>query len=106
MPYVLLAFAICFEVLWAVLMKTHGFTVLWASMAILAAYYLSFIFLYLACRHLHVSVAYVVWTGLGATLVALIGVLAFDEPLGIARGCCFLLVIAGVVGLLGLEAPR
>jgi multidrug transporter EmrE-like cation transporter len=106
MPYILLACAVFFEVLWAVLMKAHGFTRLWVNMLVLAAYYLSFVFLHLACRYLHVSVAYVVWTGLGATLVAGISIFAFNEPLGVGRACCFLLVIAGVVGLLGLEAAR
>jgi len=106
MSYILLACAVFFEVLWAVLMKAHGFTRLWASMLMLTAYYLSFVFLYLACRQLHASVAYVVWTGLGASLVAGIAIFAFGEPLGIGRACCFLLVIAGVVGLLGLEASR
>jgi small multidrug resistance pump len=67
------------------------------------AYVFSLVFLNLACKHLHLSLAYAVWTGAGATLVALIGVFVFDEPLNLARGIGFALVIAGLVVLLGFE---
>jgi multidrug transporter EmrE-like cation transporter len=102
--HLLLAAAVFFEVLWAVALKlSRGFTVGWASAATLSAYVLSLVFLSLACARLPISVAYAVWTGSGATLVAIIGVLAFHEPINPGRACGFLLVIAGVVLLLGLE---
>jgi len=49
------------------------------------------------------SVAYAVWTGSGAALVALIGVFAFHEPLNVARAVGFSLVVSGLVVLLGFE---
>jgi multidrug transporter EmrE-like cation transporter len=39
----------------------------------------------------------------GATIVALIGVFVFHDPLGITRAIGFLLVISGLVVLLGFE---
>jgi multidrug transporter EmrE-like cation transporter len=103
-PLILLVFAITFEALWAVMLKiSQGFTVLWASLVMVPAYVLSLVFLNYACRHLDISVAYAIWTGSGATLVATIGVLAFDEPLGAGRALGLLLVICGVLVLLGLE---
>jgi small multidrug resistance pump len=102
-----LAAAISFEVLWAVMLKlSRSFSVPWADLVMAAAYVLSLVFLNLACRQLDISVAYAVWTGAGATLVATIGVLAFHEPLGVGRALGFLLVVCGVVVLLGLEQHR
>lgn len=103
-PLILLAGAIGFEVLWAVMLKlARGFVLTWASAVMAVAYVLSLVCLNAACRQLDLSFAYAVWTGSGATLVALIGVLVFHEPLGLARALGFLLVSSGLVVLLGFE---
>jgi multidrug transporter EmrE-like cation transporter len=100
----LLAGAVGFEVLWAVMLKlARGFSVPWATAVMATAYVLSLVCLNLACRYIDTSLAYTVWTGCGACLVALIGVCVFGEPLGLARAVGFLLVIAGLVVLLGFE---
>lgn len=99
-----LAGAVAFEVLWAVLLKkVGGFMLSWASVVMALAYVLSLVCLSAACRRLDLSLAYAVWTGSGATIVALIGVFVFHEPLGITRAIGFLLVISGLVVLLGFE---
>jgi multidrug transporter EmrE-like cation transporter len=103
-PYVLLGLAVVFEVAWAVMLKqSKGFTVLWASAVMLVAYLLSLFFLNLACKTLDLSLAYAVWTGSGATIVALFGVLVFHERLDWSRGLGLALVVGGVVILLGFE---
>lgn len=103
-PLVLLACAIFFEVLWAALLKVgRGPTLSGLNALMASAYILSLTFLNAACKHLDLSLAYAIWTGSGATLVALFGVLVFDEPLGFARGIGLLLVVVGVVVLLGFE---
>jgi multidrug transporter EmrE-like cation transporter len=103
-PLVLLASAVACEVLWAVLLKVaRGWATPWATGLMGVAYVLSLLCLQAACKRLDVSLAYVVWTGTGATVVALIGVLAFGEPLGLPRAIGFVLVITGVVVLLGFE---
>jgi len=103
-PLLFLVLAIGCEVLWAVMLKvSQGFAVLWASLVMVVAYVLSLICLNLACKHFDVSIAYAVWTGSGATLVALIGIFVFREPLGLGRALGLVLVIAGVVVLLGFE---
>ena len=102
----LLVGAVVFEVLWAVMLKlAGGFARPWASAVMAVAYVLSLVFLKLACKTIDVSLAYAVWTGAGASLVALIGVVVFREPLSLGRAIGFMLVIAGVVVLIGLE-PR
>jgi multidrug transporter EmrE-like cation transporter len=103
-PLIFLAGAVGFEVLWAIMLKLAGGLVLtWASAVMAAAYVLSLICLNVACRQLDLSLAYAVWTGSGATLVALIGVFVFHEPLGLARALGFLLVVSGLVVLLAFE---
>jgi multidrug transporter EmrE-like cation transporter len=103
----LLLCAIAFEVLWAVMLKaSHSFTLFWPSLVTVVAYLLSAVFLAGACQRLDISLAYAIWTGSGATGVALIGVLVFHERLGAGRAVGLSLVICGVVVLLALEGGQ
>jgi len=105
-PLLFLAGAVVFEVLWAAMLKVaDGFARPWATAVMCVAYVLSLLFLNLACKSLDLSLAYAVWTGAGATLVALVGVVVFQESLSLARAIGLVLVIAGVVVLIALE-PR
>jgi multidrug transporter EmrE-like cation transporter len=102
--YVLLGCAVFFEVLWAVMLKlSNGFSVRSASAAMVVAYVGSLVCLNGACKGLAVSLAYPIWTGLGGTLVALIGVLCFKEPLGVGKALGVALVLSGVALLLGMD---
>jgi multidrug transporter EmrE-like cation transporter len=101
---VLLATAVFFEALFAVMLKvSQGFTLFWPTLVTVVAYILSLVFLNLACKHFDISVAYAVWTGSAAAAVALIGVFVFHERFGGARAVGLSLVIGGVVVLLALE---
>jgi len=101
-----LAGAVVFEALWALMLKVAGgWARPWATAVMAVAYVLSLVFLNLACRSLDLSLAYAIWTGAGATLVALIGVVVFREPLSLERAIGFGLVIAGLVVMIGFE-PR
>lgn len=103
-PLSFLAAAIAFEVLWAVMLKVGGgFTLGWANAVMLLAYALSLVCLSLACQKLDLSLAYAVWTGSGAALVALIGAFVFGEVLSLPRVLGFVLVVSGLVVLLGFE---
>jgi small multidrug resistance pump len=96
--------AVTFEVLWAIMLKVAaGFARPWATLVMAIAYVLSLVCLNVACRQLDLSVAYAIWTGSGAALVALISTAAFGETLSFQRGIGILLVIAGVIVLLGFE---
>jgi small multidrug resistance pump len=83
-----------------------GFTRPWPSLVMAIAYLLSLVCLNVACKELDLSLAYAIWTGSGAALVALVCVVAFGEPLSLERGLGLVLVIAGVVVLLGFEPAR
>ena len=52
-----------------------------------------------ALKEIDVSVAYAVWSGIGTTLVALIGVLCLREPVTGPKIFFLALIIIGVGGL-------
>lgn len=86
------------DVAWAVSMKyAEGYTRLgWSlvSLILLAA------FVYLLGRVLAVlpvGSAYAVWTGIGAAVTVLLGILLFGESLSLARIGGVILVVLGIV---------
>ena len=100
MAWVYLTIAGLLEVVWAIGLKyTEGFTRLWPSLFTLTAMAGSFWLLALALKTLPVGTAYGVWVGIGAAGAAALGMLLLDEPAGLARIGCILLIVAGVVGL-------
>lgn len=89
---------------WAIGMKyTDGFTRLWPSVATLAGMGLSMYLLAVAVKTLPIGTAYAVWTGIGAVMTAILGMILFHEPASVARIVCILLVVSGIVGLVFLE---
>lgn len=107
MAFVLLAVAIAFEVLATSLLKTtEGFSRLWPTVGCLAAYATAFLALALAIqRGLQVGVGYAIWSGLGTTLIVIIGALFLNEPLTAVKVAGVVLVVAGVV-LLNLSGAH
>lgn len=106
MAWVYLLVAAVFEVQWAVTMKyTDGFSRLWPSVACVAGMAVSIYFLALAQRTLPVGTSYAVWTGLGATGTAILGMVLFNESRDVLRLLCLLLIVAGVLGLKFLTRP-
>ncbi len=105
-PYLLLASAVFFEVIWTVALRaSKNFTVLWASLVMAVAYVLSLVCLNFTCQRFNASTAYAVWTGTGTALVAVLGVLLFDDRINAGRILGFALLICGAVVLLALENP-
>jgi small multidrug resistance pump len=103
-PSLLLVAAIAFEVLWAVMLEVgRGLTLGWAGAVMVIAYASSLVFLEQATKQLDLSLAYAVWTGSGAALVAVIGICVFGEPLTVPRALGFILVVVGLVVLIGFE---
>ena len=79
------------------LKASEGFTRLWPSLFVVAAYALAFYFLSLTLKTIPVGIAYAVWAGLGIVLVALIGWLAYGQKLDAAGIAGMALIIAGVL---------
>lgn len=88
------------EVVWAVGLKfTEGFTRLWPSVITLSALVASFYLLSRALQTLPVGTGYAVWTGIGASGTAIIGMLWLGEAASPMRIVSLMLIVAGIVGL-------
>lgn len=100
MAWIYLFFAGLFEVAWAIGLKyTEGFTRILPSIFTAASIVISLALLGLALKALPVGTAYAVWTGIGATGTALLGIWLFGEPATALRLSCIGLILAGIVGL-------
>ncbi len=88
------------EVVWAAAMKySEGFTRLTPSMVAVISVMASLYLLSLAIKTIPLGVAYAVWVGIGATVVAVYGMMFFQEPSSGLHILCIGLIIIGVVGL-------
>ncbi len=100
MSWLYLFLAIILEVLGTTSMKlSEGFTKTLPSIVMFVFYLLSLISLTLALKKVDVSVAYAVWSGLGTTLIAIIGIFYFKEPSTTLKLVSIGLIITGVIGL-------
>ncbi|WP_130618399.1 quaternary ammonium compound efflux SMR transporter SugE [Dyella amyloliquefaciens] len=100
MPWIYLALAGLFEVVWAVGLKyTEGFSRLWPSVVTVSAMTASIILLAMAVKTLPIGTAYAIWTGIGAVGAVLLGIVLFGDSASPLRLACVGLVVLGMVGL-------
>lgn len=100
MAWLYLVTAGLLEIGWAVGLKyTDGFSRLWPSVGTLMAMTLSFWCLALSLRAIPIGTGYAVWTGIGATGTAILGMLLFEESSDLQRVVSIGAIVAGIVGL-------
>ena len=100
MSWLILFFAIVFEVAGTLTLKfTDGMTRLWPTVIMFAFYLASLWGLTLAVRQIPVGTAYAVWSGVGTLMVAAGGVIWLKEPFTLLRLLSTVLVVVGVAGL-------
>ncbi len=100
MSWILLVVAGLLEIVWAVgLSYTQGFTRLVPSLITATGLVASMALLAVALRTIPVGTGYVVWVGIGAVGTAVVGMVALNEPVTLARIACLALIVAGAVGL-------
>jgi quaternary ammonium compound-resistance protein SugE len=93
------------EVVWASAMKySEGFSKLAPSVLAIAAVMSSLYLLSLALKTIPLGMGYAIWVGIGASLVAVYGMVFFQEPVSFAHIACICLIIGGVIGLNLLSA--
>ena len=98
--WVYLIIAGVFETGWAIgLELSDGFTKLVPSIATVISMAISVVLLGRAVQSLPIGTAYAVWTGIGATATALLGILLFDETFSITRLGFIGFIVIGVAGL-------
>ena len=79
------------------LKASEGFSRLWPSAVVVLGYGVAFYFLSLTLRTVPVGVAYVIWSGLGVVLVALLSWWLFGQKLDLAALLGMGLIVAGVL---------
>ena len=100
MEWLLVVVAGLFETAFAVFLKlSHGLTNLWPTIGFAVCALISFGLLTTGLRHLEVGPAYAVWTGIGATGTAVVGMAFLGESVSTLKLVSIGLVLAGVVGL-------
>ncbi len=100
MAWILLLIAGLFEVIWAYFMKkSAGFSVLVPSVLFGVTLLISMVLLGLAIRTIPMSIAYPVWTGIGAVGSVLVGFFLLGEKLTPLSMVFLCLVVIGIVGL-------
>ena len=109
MSWLFLLVAIVAEVAGTSFLKaSDGFTKLWPSVAVVAAYAVSFVFLSLTLRAIPVGVAYAIWSGVGVALVTAVGWWIYGQRLDFAALIGIALIVSGVavLNLLSESAPH
>jgi len=95
-----LAMAIVLEVGGTTCMKlSEGFTRLIPSVLVFVLYMASFAFMILALKKMELGVVYAIWAGLGTALIALIGIVWFQESVSLLKIASIVFIVLGVVGL-------
>ena len=88
------------ECFWSAMMKlSEGFSHWGYTLATILGLVVSFGALVLATKSLPLSLAYPIWTGIGAVGAVLIGVFAFKDSVSPATWFFVVLLIAGIVGI-------
>lgn len=100
MAWIELIIAGLFEVVWATAMKlSNGFSIISYSVVTIIGQLISFICLALATKKLPLSLAYPLWTGIGAVGSIIIGVLLFHDKLSILTWLFVIMLVAGIIGI-------
>lgn len=100
MNWIYILIASLFEVSWAVGLKySEGFSNLKASIFTVITMILSYVFLAMGIKEIHLGTAYAVWTGIGVIGTTIYGILFFSEPKEFIRIFFILLIVTGIIGL-------
>jgi quaternary ammonium compound-resistance protein SugE len=100
LAWVLLLVAGFFEVIWAYFLKQSvGFTKIVPTSLFFLSLAVSMALLAYAMRNIPLSMAYPIWTGIGAVGSILVGVFFFHESLGFVRILFLSFILIGIIGL-------
>lgn len=88
------------ECFWAAMMKlSNGFSNIGYSIATIIGMILSTAFLFIATKNLPLSIAYPIWTGIGAVGSVVIGVCFFKDNINPLTWIFIALLIIGIIGI-------
>jgi len=88
------------EIIWAIgLKEAQGFTILLPSIVTLVFIVVSFFLFAKAMETIPIGTAYAIFTGIGAAGTAIVGILLFNEGVGVSKLFFLVLLLVGIVGL-------
>lgn len=100
MGWVYLIAAGILECFWAIGLKySDGLTKVWPAIISAIIIILSLTLLSWALKTIPIGTAYAVWTGIGASLIAIYGIVFSGESASLLRLACILLIVVGIAGL-------
>lgn len=95
--YLFLSLAIISEVIATLtLEQTNEFKSLMPSVIVVAGYMTAFYFLTLTLKYMPIGVAYAIWSGIGITIITLVGNIFYKEQLDTATLTGIGLIVLGV----------
>ncbi|ARN73072.1 QacE family quaternary ammonium compound efflux SMR transporter [Oceanicoccus sagamiensis] len=98
MGYIYLAVAIIAEVIGTTALKaSEEFSKPIPSIIVVLGYGAAFYFLSLVLKTIPIGIAYAIWAGVGIVLVAIVGVVLFEQKLDLPAVIGMLLIVSGVV---------
>ena len=107
MHWIFLILAGAFEIGFTACLKmSDGFTRLWWCLAFALSAGIGFLFLNLAIAVIPLGTAYTIWTGIGAASTAVVGIVAFGDPVTFWRIFFLAAIVAIVVGLKMVSKPE
>ncbi|MFC6323666.1 DMT family transporter [Companilactobacillus baiquanensis] len=100
MNWIYLITAGLFEIVWATTMKlSHGFSKLNFTVLTIIGMIASFILLAQATKSLPLSIAYPIWTGVGAVGSIIVGVVFFGDKISILTWLFIILLLISIIGI-------
>lgn len=100
MPWIVLIISAILEAVWATALgASEGFTRLVPTIVFFLGIVASMSTLGYAARHIPISTAYAVWTGLGAALTVSWAMLTGEEAVSVLRVLFMIGIVGSVVGL-------
>lgn len=100
MSWMYLLIAGIFEVFWATMMKlSEGFSIISYSVATIVGMIISFGGLIVATKNLPLSIAYPIWTGIGAVGAILVGVILFQDHFSVTTWIFVCLLVISIIGI-------
>jgi len=98
--WILLVLAIGLELSGTILMRvSDGFTRLWPSILMFVCYGASFTLLNFAVKYMPLGVAYAIWSGVGITLIGIVGHYFLGERLKAMSIVWMGFILIGIIGL-------
>ena len=95
-PWIILTVAILLELSGTTCLKlSHGFTRPLPSAGVVLFYLGSFYLMAQSLRTMEVGIVYVIWSGVGTALIAVVGVLVFGESVTAFKILGLLMIIGG-----------